>query len=213
LTGPAVQFGASRGPWYDPPVPAPTHVRSASARKRFGHSGPCRSCASQNRSTIRIGSFEVKHDGFRALAHIDGHHCDLVSRNGHTFKHWPQLCEELAHAVRPHGAVIDGEIVCLHARGRSNFKNLVVRARVAVFLAVPIAAERSRFCPGYTAVGSTSGSTCHTAVHSRQRRPRRISEPLSSRPPIHRCSSVSTSGLSWRHGCANAEPDRRLRWR
>jgi ATP-dependent DNA ligase len=23
--------------------------------------------------------FEVKHDGFRALAHIDGHHCALVS--------------------------------------------------------------------------------------------------------------------------------------
>ena len=43
---------------------------------------------------------EVKHDGFRALAHVDGHHCTLVSRNGHTFKHWPQLCEELAHAVK-----------------------------------------------------------------------------------------------------------------
>jgi ATP-dependent DNA ligase len=61
--------------------------------------------------------FEIKHDGFRALAHIDGHHCDLVSRNGHTFKHWPHLCEELAHAVTAHDAVIDGEIVCLDARG------------------------------------------------------------------------------------------------
>jgi ATP-dependent DNA ligase len=71
--------------------------------------------------------FEVKHDGFRALAHIDGHHCALVSRNGHTFKHWPQLCEELAHAVRAHDAVIDGEIVCLDARGRSNFKSLLFR--------------------------------------------------------------------------------------
>jgi len=29
--------------------------------------------------------FELKLDGFRALAHIDGHHCGLVSRNGHTF--------------------------------------------------------------------------------------------------------------------------------
>ena len=69
--------------------------------------------------------FEVKHDGFRALAHIDGHSCDLVSRNGHTFKHWPQLCEELAHAIRAHDAVIDGEIVCLDARGRSNFMGSV----------------------------------------------------------------------------------------
>jgi ATP-dependent DNA ligase len=71
--------------------------------------------------------FEVKHDGFRALAHVDGHRCDLVSRNGHTFKHWPQLCEELAHAVKAHDAVIDGEIVCLDARGRSNFKSLLFR--------------------------------------------------------------------------------------
>jgi ATP-dependent DNA ligase len=42
----------------------------------------------------------VKHNGFRALAHVDGHHCTLVSRNGHTFKHWPQLCQELAHAAK-----------------------------------------------------------------------------------------------------------------
>jgi hypothetical protein len=37
--------------------------------------------------------FEVKFDGFRALAHITAHHCELRSRNGHTFKHWPQLCD------------------------------------------------------------------------------------------------------------------------
>src|ERR1700704_6215486 len=24
--------------------------------------------------------FELKHDGFRALAHVEGHHCTLVSR-------------------------------------------------------------------------------------------------------------------------------------
>src|SRR3954471_9187546 len=30
------------------------------------------------------------------LAHIDGHHCALVSRNGHTFKQWRTCGEELA---------------------------------------------------------------------------------------------------------------------
>jgi len=30
--------------------------------------------------------FELKHDGFRALAHVDGHHCRLVSRRGHVFR-------------------------------------------------------------------------------------------------------------------------------
>jgi bifunctional non-homologous end joining protein LigD len=28
--------------------------------------------------------YEVKFDGFRALAHVKGHHCQLVSRNGVT---------------------------------------------------------------------------------------------------------------------------------
>ena len=30
--------------------------------------------------------FEAKHDGFRALAHVEGHRCRLVSRNRNTFK-------------------------------------------------------------------------------------------------------------------------------
>jgi ATP-dependent DNA ligase len=38
---------------------------------------------------------------------------------------WPQLCEELAHAVRAHKAIIDGEI--LDRSGRSNFKSLLFR--------------------------------------------------------------------------------------
>jgi len=30
--------------------------------------------------------FEPKLDGFRALAHVRAHRCELVSRNGHMFK-------------------------------------------------------------------------------------------------------------------------------
>jgi bifunctional non-homologous end joining protein LigD len=54
--------------------------------------------------------FEPKRDGFRALAHVRGHRSELVSRNGHTFKQWPQLTEEIAHAGRAFDAVLDGEI-------------------------------------------------------------------------------------------------------
>jgi hypothetical protein len=39
--------------------------------------------------------FEPKMDGFRALAQLKGHHCTLISRNGHRFKSWPQLAEEI----------------------------------------------------------------------------------------------------------------------
>lgn len=79
--------------------------------------------------------FELKHDGFRALAIITGHHCRLVSRNGHTFTKWPYLCEDIAHAVRAHDAVLDGEIACLDPDGRSNFHNLLRRREWPHFLA------------------------------------------------------------------------------
>lgn len=71
--------------------------------------------------------FEPKFDGFRGLAHIRSHHCELVSRNGHRFKSWPQLAEELAHAVRVQSAILDGEICCLAPDGGSRFYDLVFR--------------------------------------------------------------------------------------
>jgi bifunctional non-homologous end joining protein LigD len=83
--------------------------------------------------------YEVKHDGFRALAHIDGHHCELRSRNGHTSRQLA-AAEELAHAVNAHDAIIDGEIVCLDRRGRSNFKNLLFRREWPYFYAFDLLA-------------------------------------------------------------------------
>jgi bifunctional non-homologous end joining protein LigD len=90
--------------------------------------------------------FEVKHDGFRALAHITGHQCKLRSSNGHTFKHWPRLCEELEHAVKAHDAIIDGEVVCLDRRGRSNFKNLLFRREWPYFYAFDVLAVDGGTC-------------------------------------------------------------------
>ena len=82
--------------------------------------------------------YEVKFDGFRALAHVNGHHCQLVSRNGHTFKSWPYLSDEIAHAVRAHSAVLDGEIVCLDADGCSRFFDLLFRRKWPYFLAFDV---------------------------------------------------------------------------
>ena len=56
-----------------------------------------------------------------------GHQCELVSRNGHRFKGWTQLAEEVAHAVRAHSAVLDGEICCLEPDGRTHFNKLLFR--------------------------------------------------------------------------------------
>jgi ATP-dependent DNA ligase len=52
--------------------------------------------------------FELKHDGFRALAHVTGHRCQLVSRRGVVFKQFPQLAEEIAHSVRSNNAILLG---------------------------------------------------------------------------------------------------------
>ena len=82
--------------------------------------------------------YEVKFDGFRALAHVTGHHCQLISRNGHAFKTWPYLAEEIAHAVRTHSAVLDGEIVCLDANGCSRFRDLLFRREWPYFLAFDV---------------------------------------------------------------------------
>jgi|RhiMetdeSRZDD1v2_1073273.scaffolds.fasta_scaffold15623_2 bifunctional non-homologous end joining protein LigD len=71
--------------------------------------------------------FEPKIDGFRALADVRGHHCELVSRNGHVFKSWPYLAREIAHAVRAQHAILDGEICCLDGGGRSDFYKLLFR--------------------------------------------------------------------------------------
>src|SRR4030095_2679825 len=45
----------------------------------------------------------------------------------HTFKHWPYLEVELAHAIRCDSAILDGEIVWLDDDGRSNFHKLLFR--------------------------------------------------------------------------------------
>ena len=78
---------------------------------------------------------EIKYDGFRSLAYIDGHHCQLISRHRHVYRSWPYLCDELAHAVRCDSAVLDGEIVCLGADGRSRFNDLLFRREWPYFAA------------------------------------------------------------------------------
>lgn len=71
--------------------------------------------------------FELKHDGFRSLAFIESGGCQLVSRNGHSFTKFGDLCASIAESVRAKNAVLDGEIVCLDSTGRSVFNDLLFR--------------------------------------------------------------------------------------
>jgi bifunctional non-homologous end joining protein LigD len=71
--------------------------------------------------------FEVKHDGFRALACIEISAARLVSRHGNTFKSFSGLCASLAAEVKARDCVLDGEICCIGPDGRSLFDPLLYR--------------------------------------------------------------------------------------
>jgi bifunctional non-homologous end joining protein LigD len=70
--------------------------------------------------------FELKHDGFRALAYISEGRCELVSRR-----------DRLA-GLKVKDAVIDGELVCLDSEGRSIFNELLFRRGLPIFYAFDI---------------------------------------------------------------------------
>ncbi len=79
--------------------------------------------------------FELKYDGFRGLAYLEGGACSLVSRNGNAFRSWPSLYDELAAALPGHDAVLDGEVVCLDDSGRPQFNSLLFRRAEPCFAA------------------------------------------------------------------------------
>ena len=79
--------------------------------------------------------WEVKYDGFRALAYVERGRCRLFSRTGHEFKRFPDVASALARAVGKRSAVLDGEIAVLGADGRSRFAPLMSGRGVARFCA------------------------------------------------------------------------------
>ncbi len=65
--------------------------------------------------------FEIKWDGYRAIAFIDGGSVRLVSRNQNDLTpHYPEL-RELGKFIKANSAILDGEVVVLDDQGRSSF--------------------------------------------------------------------------------------------
>jgi len=93
------------------------------------------------RLSRRVGPFdssdfiyEIKHDGFRALASVQAGKCQLVSRNGNVFRGFKELAEFIRQRLKV-DAVLDGEIVVLDEYGRSQFNDLLFRRGVVYFYA------------------------------------------------------------------------------
>ena len=68
--------------------------------------------------------YEIKFDGYRALAFKDGKGVRLVSRNKKAFN-YPELLDVLKSMLAER-MVLDGEIVALDENGRSSFQLLQV---------------------------------------------------------------------------------------
>jgi len=82
--------------------------------------------------------FEIKWDGFRALLHSDSQGVRLVSRNGNVFKSFPGLCDGLTGDLKGRRCVLDGEVVCLDARGKPQFRDLLFRTAEPTFYAFDV---------------------------------------------------------------------------
>jgi bifunctional non-homologous end joining protein LigD len=82
--------------------------------------------------------FEIKWEGFRALLYSDDSGVRLVSHNRNTFKSFPALCEALARDLKGRRCVLDGEIVCLDANGKPQFRDLLFRRAEPTFYAFDI---------------------------------------------------------------------------
>src|SRR6185295_14049906 len=82
--------------------------------------------------------YELKHDGFRALAYLDGGRCRLISRRGNEMKRFADLAACIAKEVKVSDAALDGEIVALDGTGRPAFYDLMKRQCQPVYYAFDI---------------------------------------------------------------------------
>ncbi|HEV2943831.1 MAG TPA: DNA ligase D [Solirubrobacteraceae bacterium] len=68
--------------------------------------------------------YEIKWDGIRALAFIDGGRVRLENRNGRDItRQYPEL-RELGKAAGAMGMILDGEVVCFDEHGHPSFEQL-----------------------------------------------------------------------------------------
>ena len=79
--------------------------------------------------------YELKIDGFRALAHISDGKGELISRNGNVFRGFAELATWIAGHLKVEDVVLDGEIACIDGEGRPVFKDLLFRKSTCIFVA------------------------------------------------------------------------------
>ena len=69
--------------------------------------------------------YELKHDGFRRILYVDREQAWLVPRKGKKFRQFDPLLNQVLRSLKGQRAILDGEIVVLDEKGRSNFHHLM----------------------------------------------------------------------------------------
>lgn len=73
--------------------------------------------------------YELKHDGFRALAVIEDGQCRFFSRNRHRLTGFDEIGRSLVAEVKVERAILDGELAVIDHNGRSLFAVLMTGGR------------------------------------------------------------------------------------
>jgi bifunctional non-homologous end joining protein LigD len=95
---------------------------SAKPRGKGAEYAPMLATLAEAVPTGRGWSFEVKFDGYRALAYLRGSEARLVSRNGNDLtERFSTVARALATAIKTPDCVLDGEVCALDEEGRSSF--------------------------------------------------------------------------------------------
>jgi len=80
--------------------------------------------------------YEVKFDGYRAVAYVRGGECRLVSRKGNDLTgRFDVVAKEIVKAVKSPNAVLDGEVTRVDANGRASFSELQQGSGALVYFA------------------------------------------------------------------------------
>ena len=82
--------------------------------------------------------YELKHDGFRALAYFASGRCRLISRRGNEMKRFADLSACIAKELKVKDAILDGEIVALDGCGKPAFYSLMKRECPAIYYAFDV---------------------------------------------------------------------------
>jgi bifunctional non-homologous end joining protein LigD len=79
-------------------------------------------------------TFEVKWDGYRALAYIRGSEVQLLSRRDNDLtQRFASVAKEIPKAVKTPHAVLDGEVCALDDRGRASFSEMQTGGTALVY--------------------------------------------------------------------------------